>query len=258
MTQSQPSKQSVRQLLQTTAQQGIGQAASEILVQNLTPNTVAGAQGVSYEALGGDKAMLFVPVLDMTGSMEQFRRDVIEAYNMMLKVLKGSSQVDQMLLSAWTFNTASYLLHGYTPVEFAPELDKRSYRPNDQTALYDAVLDAITGVVAYGQELRNQGARTRITLVVFTDGGDNASRHTANHVRTVVADLLKQEIYTFALVGFGTGFAKTTAHSMGFSNVMEANANADDIKHALEVVSQSVIRASQTIVSSNTPNAFFS
>lgn len=258
MTQSQPSQQNVQQLIQNAGQQGVSQAASEILVQNLTPTTLAGAQGVSYEALGGDKAFLFVPVLDMTGSMSPFRRPVIDAYNAMLGVLKGSQQADQMLVSTWTFNATSYLLHGYTPVEFAPDLDKKSYHPTDQTALYDAVLDGITGVVAYGQELRNQGARTRITLVVFTDGEDNSSRHSATDVRTVIEELLKQEIYTFVLVGFGTGFAQGTAHKMGITNVMEANANPDDIKQALQVVSQSIIRASQTVVSSGGPNAFFS
>jgi hypothetical protein len=259
---SQPSINSVHSLFQGAqagpGQKGMSQSTTEILVQNLTPTTLAGTQGANYDTLATDKAFLFVPVLDMTGSMNQFRYNVIDAYNVMLNMLQNSKQADQMLLSTWTFNTCSYLLHGYTPIELAPRLTASTYQPDNQTALYDAILDAITGVVAYGQELRNQGARTKITLVVFTDGYDNSSRNTASTVRRVVEDLIAQEMYTFALVGFGSGFANKTAQHIGFTNVMEADADPSAIRHALEVVSNSVIRASQTIMTGSSPNSFFS
>lgn len=260
MTRSQPSQPSIQsiQSLFQGAQAGLSQKTTEVLIQNLTPATLAGTQGASYEVLGGDKAFLFVPVLDMTGSMLRFRYDVIAAYNTMVGVLKGSKQADSMLMSSWTFNSQSYLLHGYTPLEFVPLLDEKSYDPNDQTALYDAILNAITGVVAYGQELRNQGARTRITLVVFTDGDDNASKTRVWTLCKVVKDLIAQEIYTFALVGFGGGFAKQVAQDIGFTNVMEADADPTAIRNALEIVSHSVIRASQTVVGSTASQGFFS
>ncbi len=260
--QIQPSLNSVQSLFQSAqaapGQKGLSHAATEILIQNLTPATLAGTQGASFETLGGDKAFLFVPVLDMTGSMIAFRQDVIEAYNHMLAALKGSKQADQILMSSWTFNVKSHLLHGYTPLEFVPQLANRTYDPNDQTALYDAILDAIVGVVAYGQELRNQGARTKITLVVFTDGHDNASTNTAKMVRKVIEELLNLEIYTFALVGFGGGFAKQLAKDIGIPNILEAKADPSAIRHALEVVSASVIKASQTMVTTTGGGNFFS
>src|SRR6266567_6184085 len=121
---SQPSIFSVQHLFQNAqaapGQKGMSQATTEILVQNLTPATLAGTQGASYDTLATDKAFLFVPVLDMTGSMSHFRQDVIEAYNNMLAALKGSKQADSILMSSWTFNVQSYLLHGYTPLEFVP------------------------------------------------------------------------------------------------------------------------------------------
>ncbi len=241
----------------TTGQAGLSPATTEILIQNLTPATAAGAQGVAADALSSDKAFLFVPVLDMTGSMSGFRADVIAAYNNMLAALKASKQAEQILMSSWTFNTQSYLLHSYTPLEFVPPLSKNNYAPDEQTALYDAILDAITGAVAYGQELRSQGARTRITLVAFTDGYDNASKHRASQVRQVVEELLGQEIYTFALVGFGGDFARKVAGEIGFPNVLEADADASAIRRALEVVSNSLIRASQATVATTSANTFF-
>ncbi len=241
----------------SSKQKGLNPSSAEILIQNLNPTTLAGTQGVSYEVLSSDKAFLFVPVIDMTGSMEAFRQEVIHAYNGMLQALKDSKQADAILMSSWTFNTDSYLLHGYTPLEYVPELERHIYQPTEQTALYDAILDAITGVVAYGQELRNAGARTRITLVIFTDGHDNASHHSARQVRKVIEDLLISEMYTFALIGFGSGFAQKIAKDLGIPNVMEARADAEEIRRAVSVVSRSVIRASQTVVSSQ-QGGFFS
>jgi hypothetical protein len=259
--QQQPSIQSIHDLFQTAqagpGKKGLSRETTEILVQNLTPVTLPGTQGASYDTLGGDKALLFVPLLDMTGSMTPFRQDVINAYNAMISTLKKSKQADQMLMSAWTFNRQSMLLHSYTPMEFVPLLDRNTYRPNDQTALYDAILSATVGMVAYGQDLRNSGVRTRMTLVVFTDGADNSSRNTAAQVRQVVTDLLAQEMYTFVLVGFGKGSAQRTAQQIGFNNVMEADADPSAIRRALDVVSQSLIRNSQTTITNTAPNAFF-
>ena len=261
MQQTQPSISDVQELLQNAQashiQKGLSQAATEILVQNLAPAMLAGTLGVGYEALSSDKAFLFVPLLDMTGSMWQSRQDVIDAYNTMLGILKNSKQTDQMLMSSWTFNTQSYLLHGYTPLEFVPSLDTSMYSPDNQTALYDAILDALTGVVTYGQELRDQGVRTKITFVVFTDGNDNASKNSAAKVRKVVQELLAQEIYTFALVGFGSGFAQKTGQSLGFTNVLEAGADPASIRDALEIVSRSVIQASQSMIADQAANSFF-
>ncbi|MBO0781847.1 MAG: hypothetical protein J2P37_23765 [Ktedonobacteraceae bacterium] len=260
---NQPSVNSVQDLFQNAqaaaGKSGIGPQTKEILVNNLTPVTAAGAQGVSSDALSSDRAQLIVTLLDMTSSMRPFRQDVIDAYNTMIDTLKSSRQADQMLLSAWTFNTAPYLLHGYTPMEFVPSLNKTSYKPDDATALYDAILHGLIGAVAYGQDLRNQGVRTKITYIVFTDGEDNVSRSTARQVHLVVTDLLAQEIYTFVLVGFGEeGLAQDIARQIGFTNTLQANADAASIKQALNIVSRSLIRNSQTMHTSGASNAFFS
>src|SRR5260370_28287694 len=100
----QPSRTSIHSLFQSAqaapGQKGLSQAATEILIQNLTPATLAGTQGASYETLGGDKAFLFVPVLDMTGSMSHFRQAVIEASTNMLAALNASKQAASLLISS--------------------------------------------------------------------------------------------------------------------------------------------------------------
>lgn len=244
---------------QSPGQAGLTAQTTSILAQNLSPMVYIGTQGMDPQDLGTDRVFLFVPVLDMTGSMSTHRKAVIAAYNAMLDALKDSKQADDILMSSWTFNERSYLLHKYVPLADVPALDKKNYNPDNLTALYDAVLDAITGAVAYGERLRQSGARTKIVLVAFTDGADNTSTHKASEVRTVITDLLAQEMYTFALVTFGGGYAKQVASAMGIpqDNVLEVqNLTPSSIRQALDTVSRSMIRQSQTIINVNAGGFF--
>jgi hypothetical protein len=252
--------QDLQDLFNNAQDEGLSQATTGILVNNLNGTTVAGAQGTAADDLTGDEVTLFVEILDRTGSMSPWRQAVIDSFNEQLTALGNSKAADSILMSSWLFNEKSTLRHGYLPLANVPTLDLSSYDPDGSTALYDAVLDALTGVVAYGQSLRDAGIRTKIVVVAVTDGEDNASRRaTPAKVKTVVEDLLRQEIYTFAFVAFGMS-GKQVADSMGFpaQNVLDANADPSSIRKALGTVSKSVIRASQTVIGATGSGSFFS
>src|SRR5687768_7887311 len=133
-------------LFDNAPDEGLSANAAGILVNNLNTNTVAGAQGTSVDDLSGDEVTLFVELLDMTRSMSSHRDTVIQAYNEHLKALADSKASDSILMSTWLFNTKSTLRHGYLPLVDVPSLDRASYNPDDMTALYDAILDAFTGL----------------------------------------------------------------------------------------------------------------
>jgi hypothetical protein len=253
------SQTNVSGLLNDAQSDGMGNKATSILVENLNALTVAGAQGLAVDDLSGDHVVLLCVILDETGSMDSYRADVVDAYNNMLSALRDSKTADDILISTWFFNTQSKLLHGYTDLAHAPSLGRGNYAPDGGTALFDAVLDGLTGVVAYGQDLRNNGISTKVIVVVLTDGEDNSSRHRATDVQIVVEDLLHQEFYTLALVAFGSGFAQQVATQMGFpaQNILESGADARSIRRALGTVSKSIIRASQTVIDPNA-SGFFS
>lgn len=233
---------------------GLSQKAVGVLVENLNALTVAGAQGTSVQDLAGDEATLFMAILDESGSMQGSSGEVISAYGQMLSALRDSKAAESILLATWLFNTKPRLLHSFLPLGNAPELT--DYQPDNETALFDAALFGAASVVAYGQDLRNNGIRTKVVVVVFTDGMDNASRSTADKVRTVVEELLAQEIYVFALVAFGQGYAHQMAASMGIPNVLEVDSDPSSIRRAMGTVSRSVIRASQTKVDPNAGSFF--
>jgi len=247
----------IQNLFDNAQDEGLSAAAAGILVNNLNATTIAGAQGTTVDDLAGDEATLYVRVIDRTGSMQRFQQVVIEAGNEQIDALKGSKASDSILMSTWVFNERSTLLHSYVALDNAVKLDKNNYDPDGMTALYDAVLDATTSAVAYAQTLRDAGIRVKVVIVIVSDGEDNSSRNTVAKVKTVVTDLLKQEIYTVAFVAFGTE-GKRIAAEMGIpaDNVLDESADAHSIRIAMGTVSKSVIRASQTVIGQQSQSFF--
>jgi hypothetical protein len=189
--------------------------------------------------------------------MNTVREDVIDAFNQLTRALSDSKNSDSILMSAWVFSDSTELMFSYTPVDKVKDLTKQDYIPSGATALYDATLDGLTGIVGYGQDLRNNGIRTRCIVVVISDGADNVSQNTASAVRTVAQDLIRQEFYTLAFVGLGDEKTfKQIADSMGFPAVMTTQNTPGEIRRTLNLISGSIIRTSQSVVRSNN-NDFF-
>lgn len=249
--------QNTQGLIQSAEQDGLSAASVGIMINNLNPVVLAGAQGVGIDDLAGDDVTLFVRVIDASGSMGRFQPTVIAAANEQLDALLASKAGDGILMSTYFFNTTSNLLHSYLALDKATRLDGGNYLPGGQTALYDTTLDAITAAVSYAQDLRNAGIRVQIVVVVVTDGEDNASRHSVNELKTVIQDLIRQEIYTFAFVAFGTE-GKRIAGAMGIppENVIDEQADAHSIRLAFGTVSKSVISTSQHMISSGSQSFF--
>lgn len=247
----------LQSLFQNNPQSSLSRQSIDLLVQNLNGPAGLGCVGAQADDLNTDDVTLLSVIIDQSGSMQSVRNDVIDAFNQMTRALYDSKARDSILMSCWTFADKPDLLFSYTPIDSVTDLTAAQYSPNGATALYDAVLDGFTGIVGYGQNLRNSGIRTRCIVVVVSDGADNMSGHTAASVRTVALDLLKQEIYTLAFVGFGDApLFNQIAQSMGFPAVLTAGNTPGEIRRALNMVSGSVIRTSQAKVASNNNNFF--
>lgn len=230
---------------QLVAEAGLAGAAGDVLVQNLDETVLMGAVGLPADALDVADATLVAVVLDMSGSMEPYKRAVIDAYNGMLEALGRAKAASAIVVSAWAFADCPVLLSSYEPVEHKPRLDGTVYAPNGCTALHDAVLGAMSGLCAYGQRLWDEGVPTRRVLFVLSDGDDNSSRRSAVEVRTAASALAAQEAYTLAYAGFGPGDHAGQAAALGFPNVITAGASEQELRRVFRQVSQSVLRVSQ-------------
>ncbi len=219
--------------------------ASLVLIDNLDAVALAGSNGVGLDEISGDDVTLVAVVLDESSSMSGFRQEVIKGFNSMLQALQQSHHADSILLSTWTFNTQPNLAFSYTPVTKLGGLTSNDYHPSGSTALYDTLLKVMTGLVAYGQSLRDNGVRTRGVVIVFSDGEDNSSQATAQQIRQVSQALLAQEIYVLAYVGFGGIDLRTIAAEVGFPEVLTTAASASEIRRIFQQVSASIIRGNR-------------
>ena len=228
--------------------------AALVLVDNLNAVALAGCGGLDVDAINTDDVTLVAVVLDASSSMSGLRQAVVDGYSTMLDAFQGAHTADSILVSAWSFDTDVRLHHSYIAAPTAPRLTTTDYTPDGGTALYSALMHVMTGMVAYGQMLRDSGLRTRGIVIVFSDGDDNSSAITAQQVRTVSAGLLAQEIYTLAYAGFGSDL-RHIADAVGFPDVITTASSASDLRRIFRQVSASVIRTSQNRV--GVSNSFF-
>ncbi|MHA1200818.1 MAG: vWA domain-containing protein, partial [Candidatus Heimdallarchaeaceae archaeon] len=126
------------------------------------------------------KSVLYV--LDYSGSMSgsRNRASVRGSIDLFKTAIKEKDTVGII-----TFHTTSRMILQPTPVRSnktkIQETLKRLTRPNGNTALWDAVADAIDSLESLGG--------TQRWLVLLTDGEDNSSRRTANEINRKISKL---------------------------------------------------------------------
>ncbi len=246
-------------LFQSAQDDGLTDDTMDLVIANLNGPAVMTAVHTPLDQLATNEVTLAMNIIDMSGSMASHAKDLIRAYNEdYLEALRNSTAADDILVSTILFDDKVETLHGYLPLEDVPELNNKNYKPDYTTALYDAIAAGITNMVLYAQQLRSSGVMVRGIIMAYTDGADNASKQTAKDIQKSAEDLLKQEIYSLALVGFGLqkqmGFkdpngrspAQIMAENIGFPVGFDASLNATGLKHIFHLASQSAMQMSQT------------
>ena len=246
-------------LFQSAQDDGLTDDALDLVIANLNGPAVAAAVHTPLDQLTSNDVTLAMNIIDMSGSMAAYANDLIRAYNQdYLAAMRHSPAADDILVSAILFHDDAQTLHGYVPLADAPPLDSKTYNPDNATALYDAVAAGMTNMILYAQQLRQSGVSVRGVVMVYTDGEDNASRQRAQDVRRAAQDLLRQELYTLALVGFGLqkplGFAGSNgrtpaqqlADEIGFPIGLNTGLNALDLQRIFRMASMTAVQVSQT------------
>lgn len=265
---SSTSQQSVSASLASAVSGGIISSQSLSAIETeLDDIALAGCEGVDIDDIDSEEVTLVVVAIDASGSMHEHANDVIKAYQeQFLKSLQAAKNAESILVSTLIFSASGIdnvrLVHGYTPVSQCPELTPDIYSPEGGTPLYDAVWNALTGLVAYGQNLRDNGTRTKSIVCVLSDGFENSSRISASKVRQLAGDVLRQQEFVLSYVFFGEQSAgDTAAREIGFPSHHRLTENLDGsgIRRVFGQVSASVITTSQAVVSAGaiSANPFF-
>lgn len=240
----------------------------DLLCVNLDDSILAGSQGADIDDITATEVTLVTLVIDDSGSMDSRAQDARAGQNEMLKAFAESKQKDSFLLGQWALNRTSPY-HSYVPVDQATKLDGRNYKPDGSTPLYDRWCQALAANVAYAAQLRATGTPVRSIAAVITDGENNDSRtFDEKDCRRIAKDLIASEQFILAFIGVGNeAFFRQIAKDMGIPDgavliaglpTGKAGATASEMRKVFRLLSQSVIRASQTSVDPATAqNAFF-
>ena len=113
-------------------------------------------------------------ILDQSGSMESLKQVTISSYNEQIDSIRSLMQKhpeSEVKVTLCVFNDEPELRMVAAGIDEVVKLNRRNYRPNSCTALYDAM-----GITM----LRMQeviGPDDKVFLAIFTDGYENASHH---------------------------------------------------------------------------------
>lgn len=250
------SKTKLNHLFSDAASSGIiSTSTSTLLSGNLGNVVIAGAAGKDLEDIEATDVTLVTVLLDSSSSIgsRKLEQAVRDGYNLLLDTFACSKDRDSILLALWTFDSRATVIHSYVPVPEAASLDQTNYRAGGTTSLYDTWCDALAANIAYAQRLRDAGTPCRSVVIVITDGEDVSSKRLATHCAQISRDLLRSEQFLLAFVGVGDDVDfHSVAKNMGIpeGNILaHISANASDLRKAFQMVSQSAIRVSQSVVS---------
>ena len=131
-----------------------------------------------------------VAILDMSGSMAGYVNDTIGGYNGVLK--KQQDEGHDVLVTTYVFNHDKTMLHDRVPVAEVAPLTEEQYRPRSNTALMDAMGDAIRHIEKVHHYIREEDVPEHTMFFITTDGYENSSRkYTSDEIKKLVS--AKQE-----------------------------------------------------------------
>ncbi|MEW6734128.1 MAG: hypothetical protein AB1489_22570 [Acidobacteriota bacterium] len=118
-------------------------------------------------------------VLDRSGSMSSKRQATISGFNEYLNDLKRQQcehpELGEINFTLTQFNDVVTTHYAGVPIEHVAELTENNYITEGNTALYDAIAQAIYAVERKVGESGRKG-KTKIQVTIQTDGEENNSR----------------------------------------------------------------------------------
>jgi len=157
----------------------------------------------------GNNITEVVFILDASGSMESLTADTIGGFNSMLKEQKEKDGT--VLVSTVTFNSTSHVVHDRVNINDVPLMTENEYRARGNTALIDALGDAIHHIENIHKYIRKEDVPENTLFIITTDGMENSShKYTSADVKKKVEEK-KQTGWEFLFVGANIDAVETAA-----------------------------------------------
>ncbi|MBQ7705356.1 MAG: VWA domain-containing protein [Selenomonadaceae bacterium] len=138
-------------------------------------------------------------ILDRSGSMSGLESDTIGGFNSMLAKHKNGENA--AFVSTVLFDHESEVIHDRIPIAEVPNLTEKEYFVRGNTALLDAVGDAIKHIRNIHKYARPEDVPAKTVFIITTDGMENASRrYTYDDIKKLI-ETQKEKGWDFVFLG---------------------------------------------------------
>ncbi len=154
-------------------------------------------------------------ILDKSGSMNSIRTDTIGGVNAFLE--KQKEVPGKAYISMIQFDHGYVSTYSCRNIQEAPVLTDRTYVPQGNTALLDAIGRTIVATGERLARLEESQRPGKVLMVIITDGEENSSHE---YKQDVIATMIKhqEEVYNWDFVYIGANQdAITTGKAMNFA-----------------------------------------
>lgn len=166
-----------------------------------TKATHYGFSALNINSLGADSYTLFGMILDKSGSVFSFAKEIEEATQKIVKGCQSAPRADNMLVRMTAFNNRIDPVHDFKLlVDCAPDSYKDFIQPGGTTVLYDASVDIVNSVALAGKELLAKDYKVNGIVVIVTDGEDVGSTYVVSNVKAAIEAARRNECLESLLV----------------------------------------------------------
>ena len=163
-------------------------------------------------------------ILDRSGSMAELTSDTIGGFNSMLEKQK---KVDgEALVSTVLFNGQSVVVHDRVDIQQVERMTEEQYQAFGNTALIDAIGDAIHHIRNVHKYIREEDLPERTMFVITTDGLENASRRYSSDEVKKMVKAQQDAGWEFIFLGANIDAVETARH-FGIKESMSINYHSD-------------------------------
>ena len=143
-------------------------------------------------------------VLDKSGSMQTHYKETLEGLNeklLSIKAIQGRNADQPIYVSLTLFSDTPELVFENLPAAELPVLTEKDYVLDGMTGLLDAIGTVINRMkYALGRDLKEKNGT--VMIVIFTDGGENASRmFKFSEISSTIKNLEASGNWNFAFIG---------------------------------------------------------
>ena len=142
-----------------------------------------------------------VLILDKSGSMAGTESDTAGGFNSLIE--KQKKELGNAWVTTWLFNGEAELLYDRAPIGEIRPMTATDIVVGGNTALYDAVGNAIRRTELIQKHLRKEDIPDFTLVAIMTDGLENASRHFNNHEIRKLIEQKKADGWEFLFMAAG-------------------------------------------------------